>query len=168
MFFELSQTDFTSFADDNTPYVEANNINKVIKTLENDSIWLFQWFSDNQIKANKNDCLLPINNNEKVSMNIDDIKIENTSSEKLLGIIIDSKLNFKQHLEGIIKKFSRKMNVLSRITPYVTLVKPNLLIISIFTSQLNYCSLVWICYNHIINNKISRLHEIAYNDNYKL
>ena len=163
MFFELSQTDFTSFADDNTPYVEANNINKVIKTLENDSIWLFQWFSDNQIKANKNDCLLAINNNKKVSMNIDDIKIENTSSEKLLG-----RLNFKQHLEGIIKKFSRKMNVLSRITPYVTLVKPNLLIISIFTSQLNYCSLVWICYNRIINNKISRLHEIAYNDNYKL
>ena len=163
MFFELSQTDFTSFADDNTPYVEANNINKVIKTLENDSIWLFQWLSDNQIKANKNDCLLAINNNEKVSMNIDDIKIENTSSEKLLG-----RLNFKQHLEGIIKKFSRKMNVLSRITPYVTLVKPNLLIISIFTSQLNYCSLVWICYNRIINNKISRLHEIAYNDNYKL
>ena len=165
MFFELSQTDFTSFADDNTPYVEANNINKVIKTLENDSIWLFQWFSDNQIKANKNDCLLAINNNEKVSMNIDDIKIENTSSEKLLGIIIDSKLNFKQHLEGIIKNFSRKMNVLSRITPYVTLVKPNLLMISFFTSQLNYWSLVWICYNRIINNKISLLHEIAYNDN---
>ena len=165
MFFELSQTDFTSFADDNTPYVEANNINKVIKTLENDSIWLFQWFSDNQIKANKNDCLLAINNNEKVSMNIDDIEIENTSSGKLLGIIIDSKLNFKQHLEGIIKNFSRKMNVLSRITPYVTLVKPNLLMISFFTSQLNYCSLVWICYNRIINNKISRLHEIAYNDN---
>ena len=165
MFFELSQTDFTSFADDNTPYVEANNINKVIKTLENDSIWLFQWFSDNQIKANKNDCLLAINNNKKVSMNIDDIKIENTSSEKLLGIIIDSKLNFKQHLEGIIKNFSRKMNVLSRITPYVTLVKPNLLMMSFFTSQLNYCSLVWICYNRIINNKISRLHEIAYNDN---
>ena len=165
MFFELSQTDFTSFADDNTPYVEANNIDKVIKTLENDSIWLFQWFSDNQIKANKNDCLLAINNNEKVSMNIDDIKIENTSSKKLLGIIIDSKLNFKQHLEEIIKKFSRKMNVLSRITPYVTLVKPNLLMISFFTSQLNYCSLVWMCYNRIINNKISRLHEIAYNDN---
>ena len=134
MFFELSQTDFTSYADENTPYVEANNIDKVIKILENDSIWLFQWFSDNQIKANKNECLLAINDNEKVSVNIDDIEIENTSSGKLLGIIIDSKLNFKQHLEGIIKKFSRKVNVLSRITPYVNLVKPNLLMISFFTS----------------------------------
>ena len=89
MFFELSQTDFTSYADENTPYVEANNIDKVIKILENDSIWLFQWFSDNQIKANKNECLLAINDNEKVSVNIDDIEIENTSSGKLLGIIID-------------------------------------------------------------------------------
>ena len=130
MFFELSQTDFTSYADDNAPYVKANNIDKVIKILENDSIWLFQWFSDNQIKANKNECLLAINDNEKVSVNIDDIEIEKTSSGKLLGIIIDSKLNFKQHLEGIIKKFSRKINVLSRITPYVNLVKPNLLMIS--------------------------------------
>ena len=130
MFFGLSQTDFTSYADENTPYVEANNIDKVIKILENDSIWLFQWFSDNQIKANKNECLLAINDNEKVSVNIDDIEIENTSSGKLLGIIIDSKLNFKQHLEGIIKKFSRKINVLSRITLYVNLVKPNLLMIS--------------------------------------
>ena len=134
MFFELSQTDFTSYADDNAPYVKANNIDKVIKILENDSIWLFQWFSDNQIKANKNECLLAINDNEKVSVNIDDIEIENTSSGKLLSIIIDSKLNFKQHLEGIIKKFSRKINVLSRITPYVNLVKPNLLMISFFTS----------------------------------
>ena len=38
MFFELSQTDFTSYADDNAPYVKANNIDKVIKILENDSI----------------------------------------------------------------------------------------------------------------------------------
>ena len=67
-------------------------------------------------------------------MNRHDIEIENTSSGKLLSIIIDSKLNFKQHLEGIIKKFSRKVNVLSRITPYVNLVKPNLLMISFFTS----------------------------------
>ena len=30
IFFVLSQTDFASYADDNTPYVEANNIDEVI------------------------------------------------------------------------------------------------------------------------------------------
>ena len=102
-------------------------------------------------------------------MNIDNIELENTSSEKLLGIIIDSKLNFKEHLEGIIEKASRKVNVLSRITPYMNLTKRKLLMNSFFTSQFNYCPLVWMCHNRTSNNKINRLHErclrIAYNHN---
>ena len=79
MFFVLNQTDFASYADDNTPYVEANNIDEVITILENDSIQ-FEWFSDNQMKANKDKCHLVISNNEKVSMKIDNIELENTSS----------------------------------------------------------------------------------------
>ena len=66
------------------------------------------------MKANKDKYHLA---NDKVSMKRDYVDIKNTSSEKLLGIIIDSKINFKEHLEGIIKKASRKVNVLSRITP---------------------------------------------------
>ena len=46
-------------------------------------------------------------------MKIDNIELENTLSKKLLGITIDSKLNFKEHLEGIIKKASPKVNALS-------------------------------------------------------
>ena len=30
MFFVLRQTDFAAYADDNTPYVEGNNIDEVI------------------------------------------------------------------------------------------------------------------------------------------
>ena len=119
-FFGLSQTDFPSYADDNTPYVEANNIDEVITVLQNDSIQLFKSFSDNQIKANKDKYRLVISNN-KVSMKTDNIELENTSSEKLLSITIDSKFDFKEHLEGIIKKASWKVNVLSRITPYMDL-----------------------------------------------
>ena len=36
MFFVPSHTDFASYSDDNTPYVEANNIDEVITILEND------------------------------------------------------------------------------------------------------------------------------------
>ena len=56
------------------------------------------------MKASKDKCHLVISNNEKVSMKIDNIELENTSSEKLLGIIIESKLIFKEHLEEIIIK----------------------------------------------------------------
>ena len=39
---------------------------------------------------------------------------------------------------------------------------------SFFTSQFNYCPLVWMCHHRSVNNKINRLHErclrIVYND----
>ena len=169
MFFELSQTDFAGYADDKTPYAEANNIDEVIATLKNDSIQLFKWFSENQLKAIKDKCHLVISNSENVSMKIVNIELENTLSKKLLGMIINSKLNFKEHLEGTIKRSSRKVNVLSRITPYMNLTKQKLLMNSFFTSQFNYCSLVWMCHNRTINNKIDRLYErcphIFFNDN---
>ena len=62
-FFELSQTNFASYADDNTQYVEGSNIDEVITILENDSVQLFKWFSDNHVKANKVKCHLVISNN---------------------------------------------------------------------------------------------------------
>ena len=85
MFFELRQTDFASYADDNTPYVEANNIDEVITISENDSVQLFKWFSENQMKVNKDKCYLDlvISNNEKVCMKINNIEIENTSNRKI-------------------------------------------------------------------------------------
>ena len=50
LFFIMSKTDFTSFADDNTTYRTTNNI-KVIQSLQHDSMILFKWFSNNQMKA---------------------------------------------------------------------------------------------------------------------
>ena len=58
MFFELSQTDFASYADDNIPYVKATNTDEAITTLENDLIQLFKWFSDNHMEANKTNVFL--------------------------------------------------------------------------------------------------------------
>ena len=97
----MSETDFAISADDNTPYVTSNKVNDVIKILENDDIRLFKWFSDNQMKTNKDKYQLIVGNNEYVSIKIDDIEVENSDREKLLGIKIDLKLNFMDHLDGV-------------------------------------------------------------------
>ena len=81
---------------------------------------------------------------------------------------IDSKLNFNSHLGIILKKASQKVHVLARITPYMNIKKRKLLMNSFFSSQFNYCPLVWMCHSRLINNKINRLHErclrIVYSD----
>ena len=60
--------------------MEANIIDEVITILENDSIQLFKLFSDKQMKASKDKCHLLISNNEKVSVKIDNIELENIST----------------------------------------------------------------------------------------
>ena len=47
LFSVLNDAEFASYADDNTLYVVRNNIRSVIKSLENTSVELFKWFSDN-------------------------------------------------------------------------------------------------------------------------
>ena len=112
-----------SYADDNTPYRSANTIDKIIQSLEHDSMMLFQWFSDNQMKANISKWHLLVNKKNEVTIRIADTEIKNSEYEKSLGIKVDAKLNFNEHLNDIISKASRKVNALSRVMLYMNLSK---------------------------------------------
>ena len=74
----MKETSFASYADDNTSYVTVQNLYKVIKSLEEDSIKLFQRFSDNQMKANHDKCHLLVSGKNNVTMNTSGFKIKNT------------------------------------------------------------------------------------------
>ena len=67
-------------------------------------------------------------------MELDNIEIEKSNCKRLLGIKIDSKLNFKEHLDQIIKKASRKISTLCGIASYMNIVKQRLLLNSFFES----------------------------------
>ena len=49
----MNETEYACHADDNTPYTSGQNIDNIIKTLENDSVRLFKWFSKNQTKVKR-------------------------------------------------------------------------------------------------------------------
>ena len=51
-------------------------------------------------------------------MKIGETNIKNSNCEKPLGIKIDDKLTFNEHLNDIIDKASRNINALSRVAPY--------------------------------------------------
>ena len=89
----MCKTDFASYADDYTPYVLEDSIDDVIKSLEDDSINLFKWFPDNQMKANRNKCHLITSKQCCTNLKIGNINIENSTCGKLLGVKVDNKLN---------------------------------------------------------------------------
>ena len=60
----------------------CDSFEDIIKSLENDSIELFKWFSDNQIKANKDKYHVLISSNENDTTNVDGNLKKDVTSKK--------------------------------------------------------------------------------------
>ena len=112
MFLILNATYFTSFTDDNTPIVVRDNIAYVIKALEEIRENLANWFSNNERNLNTDKCHLLSNSRESNTLKIGDLDINNSLSEKLLGITFGCKFQFNIHIEDIFQKVSQKLNAL--------------------------------------------------------
>ena len=50
---------------------------------------------------------------------IDNHTIISENKNELLGITLDSKLSFEDHINNLCKKGSQKLNALARIAPYM-------------------------------------------------
>ena len=94
-----------------------------------------------------------------MQVNLGTAQIENIKYQKLLGINIDSKSTFEDHINRLCTKASAKLNALGRILYYMDPLKRRLLVNTFFTSQFNYCPLTWMFHSRKLNNKINRLHE---------
>ena len=67
-----------------------------------------------------------------------------TSSMKILGMHIDSKLNFNGHIAFLcIIKAGRQLNVLERMKGYLDYVSRMAIYNSFIISNFNYCPVVW-------------------------
>ena len=55
---------------------------------------LFKWFPDNQMKTNEDKSHLIVSTNELTEIQIENFSNKSSGSERLLGVNIDSKLNF--------------------------------------------------------------------------
>ena len=106
---------------------------------------------------------------EPVLVNICGSYINNSNSQKLLGVTIDSRLTFESHINQLCTRASQKIGAISRISPFMNLSQRKLLMNAFFMSQFSYCPLIWMGHSRGLNNKINRLHErclrIIYDDN---
>ena len=87
--------------------------------------------------------------------------LENSNSQKLLGVAIDRKLDFNEHVTILCDKASKKIQALARIFPYIPQTQKRLLMNAYFMSQFGYCPLVWMNHSRTLNNPINGLHKRA-------
>ena len=168
IFFFTHETNIANYADDNTPYTIQANVEKILDILSDETSILLNWFSLNEMKSNDDKCHLMVANNDNISVKIGNETIKSSNSVDLLGVTIDNKLNFTDHVLKLCKKGNQKLHALARIAPFLHKDKLKIIMKTFIQSQFNYCPLVWMFHNRTLNNKINRLHEralrLVYND----
>ena len=87
------------------------------------------------------------------------ITIKRSDSEKLLGVIIDNKLDFTEHFNTVCKKASLKLHALNRISRFLSPEQHVLIINAYIKSLFNYCPLVWMFCSWGIMHKMNKIHE---------
>ena len=70
LFLIVNDVDFANYADGNTPFASGNTPVEVLECLDNASVKLFEWFSNNQMKANPDKCHLLSSSMTATSINV--------------------------------------------------------------------------------------------------
>ena len=109
-------------------------------------VFFLNWFRLNSLKANPGKfqfMILGDKSHHKHELKINSIKVEASDDVLLLGITIDKKLTFKQHVENLCRKAQYKLHALRRIRKFLTIEKVKMLGNAFIGSQFNYAPLLW-------------------------
>ena len=109
--------------------------------LEHDSLLATIWFESNYMKLNEEKCHLIVSGHkyEHIWAKIGNSLIWKQRIIKLLGINIDSKLTFHQHVSIICDKAGRELTALTRLMKILNLQQRRILMKSFIDAQFNYC-----------------------------
>ena len=160
----IKETELCNFADDNSLYASSYSLDELKSILERETSNALHWFLTNSMAANPAKfqiMFLGVGNEENVCLNLNGVTLTSTPYVKLLGVYIDSKLDFKKHVQTLCKSASQKTNALLRIRPYLNTDCAKLLCSAYILSSFNYCPLIWMFGCKSNNGLINKIHKRA-------
>ena len=165
--FITKDSSICNFADDNTIYCSGNDIYDINRTLNKEVSLFLTWFQNNQLVANPVKCQLLYlgfscsDIKALPKLMLDDIELLPKSSVKLLGVILDNKLNFNEHIKNICKVSSRNTNCLARIRKHINIKQSKLLYNAYIKSAFGYAPLVWMFCQKVSYKTIENIQKRA-------
>ena len=116
-FYLVKDTDICNYADEATSFACGPDICSILESLEEDASLLSLWIENNYMKVNddKSHLLVFGSKDGEVSGSISGSLIQESDEEKLLGLTLDRRMNFKNYVSNLCKKASQKLHVLARV-----------------------------------------------------
>ena len=148
IFFIDNDVSIYNYADDNCISYAHSSIDQIKNVLEQDTHRLLDWFKNNSLEANPTKFQSMILKNKKaiaddVDIIVNDTMLNLTDDMTVLGITIDSQLNFNVHVSNMCNKAGRQLNVLQRLKGSLDYSSRLSIYKSFIMSNFNYCPVVW-------------------------
>ena len=96
---------------------------------------------------------------EQFDLICNDITLKHSSHEKNLGVTIDNRLSFGEHVINICKTADKKLNAVSRMNHYMKQNQKEILLSSFIISHFSYCLLIWMFCPKKFTKKINAIQE---------
>ena len=163
-FLFIEKCDTCNFADDNSLYSAADSLETVVCKLEVDLVNAIHWFRENSMVVNAKKfqfMILGTKRITKICLNIDGYICHSKTSILLLGIHIDWKLSFNNHVNILCTKASSKTKQLFRLRHKLDYSQKLVLFHSYIMSVFSYCSIIWMFCGKTMNARINRVHKRA-------
>ena len=138
---------FILYADDANIILTGNSIQEIEHQLSELIPLLINWVNSNGLKLNlkKTNYMIIAKTRIEFTRNvyIGDTLIEHVHETKFLGVIMDDRLCWAQHVKAIKAKMSRYVGIMYRIRSLIPLKARVQIYHSLIQSHINYCSLIW-------------------------
>ena len=113
-----------NYADDNTVSYAHKQVTVLKSVVEEETQTPLNWFDDNQMQANPGNFQAIVGGkktfSELKSFTVADNSILCEETVKLLGVELDYQLNFNEQVSRICQKVARKLNVIQRISKFLS------------------------------------------------
>ena len=144
-----SRLQFLLYADDSNLYISGHDVNNLITIANQDLINVNNWLACNKLSLNISKSHYVIFNRNKTfppSLNtvmIDSQPLSRQSNTKFLGVLIDEKLNWKDHVLLTQNKLNKQCGILYHTRGLLSREARQQVYMSLIYPYLTYCNTVW-------------------------
>ena len=143
--YTIGQCRFVNYADDTNIHSFNKDVRAVQKNLNIDLENAASWFIQNGMKPNpdKYQAMALGKSENKLNFKLADINIKTAEKTCLLGVVLDNKLRFHDHISSICRKVSAQISALNRLKNILPLKTKGSLYRPFVPPFFNYCNQVW-------------------------
>lgn len=139
---------FILFADDTTIFIQGQDLNYIKNTLNFELTKVSNWIKSNKLTLNISKTKFMVSSSlmmetPPIDIYIDNFLLQQVETYKFLGVIIDSKLKWKEHINEIIMKLSKLIGIFYKIRNIITPECLRMIYLSLAYPYFLYGSVIW-------------------------